>query len=123
MKLFIYYFILVLLFFSCSNKFSDKSIVGTWNYDNKLFLEEQKQFSSPKANLSEAFDVIKMVFTDNEFTSYLDKQVTIGKWKIEKDSLSMFLDNHGWKNYFYKLSNNNLIIYDRDFIIALKKEK
>ena len=114
---------MLIILFSCSNKSSNNSIVGTWNYDNELFLQEKKKFKSPKANLSEAFDVIKMVFNDNEFTSYLDKQITRGKWKIENDSLFMFLDSHGWNSYSYKLSNNSLVIYDRDFIITFKKEK
>ena len=123
MKLFINYLILLTIFFSCSSKSSNNSMIGTWNYDNELFLEEQKKFKSPKANLSEAFDVITMIFNDNRFISYLDKQITRGKWKIENDSLFMFLDKHGWNSYSYKLSSDTLVIYDRDYIIALKKEK
>ena len=84
-------------------------------------MEEQKKLESPKADLSDIFETIRMVFDSTDFISYLDNQVTKGKWKIENDSLYMFLDTHGWNKYSYKLNNNNFIIYDRDFIIALKR--
>ena len=63
-----------------------------------------------------------MIFSDSEFISYLDNQVTQGKWKIENDSLLMFLETHGWNKYIYKHINDTLIIYDRYFIITLERK-
>lgn len=117
------YFIIILIFLSCSNNINKNTLVGTWNYNRPLFLKEQENIKSPTADLSQIFQTIKMIFTNTEFTSYLDDQVTIGKWKIENDSLHMFLDNHGWNKYAYKLTDNDLVIYDREYIIALKREK
>ena len=117
------YFIIILIFLSCSNNINKNTLVGTWNYNRSLFLKEQENIKSPIADLSQIFQTIKMIFTNTEFTSYLDDQVTIGKWKIENDSLHMFLDNHGWNKYAYKLTDNDLVIYDREYIIALKREK
>ena len=117
------HFIIVIFFLSCSKESSDTSFIGTWDYSKSLFLEEQELLQSPKADLSDMFKTIQMVFNDTEFTSYLDNQITKGQWKIENDSLYMFLDNHGWKKYAYKKFNNNLLIYDRDFIIALQKKE
>jgi len=117
------YFIIILIFSSCSNNINENTLVGTWNYSESLFLKEQEIIKSPRADLSQIFQTIKMIFSNTDFTSYLDNQVTIGKWKIENDSLYMFLDNHGWNKYAYKLTDNDLVIYDREYIIALKREK
>ena len=79
-------------------------------------------FESPKFDLSDIFKKIIMVFENTDFTSYLDDQITRGQWKIENDSLYMFLDKHGWNTYFYKHIDNTLIIHDRDFIITLERK-
>jgi len=117
------YSIIILFFLSCSKDSNNNPLIGKWNYSKRLFMEEQEALESPKADLSDIFKTIQMVFNDSEFTSYLDDQITKGQWKIENDSLCMFLDDHGWKKYAYKNINGNLIIYDRDFIIALEKSK
>ena len=99
------------------------SLEGIWYYNKALFLKEQELFQSPKADLSDVFKTIKMVFDDTEFTSYLDNQITKGQWKIEDSLLHMFLKDRGWMSYRYKHSENQLVIYDREFIIALKKRE
>ena len=114
---------MILIFLSCNKSQDKNSIIGTWHYSKDLFLKEQKNLSSPKADLSDIFETITMIFNSENFTSYLDNQITKGQWKIKNDSLFMFLDKHGWNKYYYKHIDNNLIIYDRDFIIALEKEK
>ncbi len=117
-----FYFIITLLFLSCDKKEDIDTIIGEWRYSKNLFLEEQQISKSPKVDLSDIFKTITMVFETTDFISYLDDQITKGQWKIENDSLYMFLDKHGWNSYFYKHIDNTLIIYDRDFIIALKRE-
>ena len=119
---FFFYCITIFIFLSCSQKTDKNSLVGTWHYSKKIFLEEEKLLQSPKADLSDIFETIKMVFNDENFTSYLDDQITKGQWKIQNDSLYMFLENHGWNKYNYKHLNDKLVIYDRDFIIALERK-
>ena len=97
--------IIIILVFSCSQTGNINSLVGTWHYSKKLFLEEQKKLKDPKFDLSYKYKTIKMIFSDSEFISYLDNQVTQGKWKIENDSLHMFLETHGWNKYIYKHIN------------------
>ena len=118
-----FYFIIFLIFLSCSSKESKENIIGRWDYSKDLFLKEQENSKSPKVDLSDIFKTITMVFENTNFTSYLDDQITKGQWKIENDSLYMFLDKHGWNSYFYKHVRNTLIIHDRDFIIALERKK
>ena len=118
-----FYFIIFLIFLSCSRKESNENIIGRWDYSKDLFLKEQENSKSPKVDLSDIFKTITMVFENTNFTSYLDDQITKGQWKIENDSLYMFLDKHGWNSYFYKHAHNTLIIHDRDFIIALERKK
>ena len=117
-----FYFIIILIFFSCNRKENEDTIIGEWHYSKDLFLKEQKMFESPKVDLSDIFKKIIMVFESANFTSYLDDQITKGQWKIENDSLYMFLDKHGWNTYFYKHIDNTLIIHDRDFIITLERK-
>ncbi len=117
-----FYFIIILIFFSCNSKENEDTIIGEWHYSKDLFLKEQKMFESPKFDLSDIFKKIIMVFENTDFTSYLDDQITRGQWKIENDSLYMFLDKHGWNTYFYKHIDNTLIIHDRDFIITLERK-
>jgi len=117
-----FYFIIILIFFSCNRKENEDTIIGEWHYSKDLFLKEQKMFESPKFDLSDIFKKIIMVFENTDFTSYLDDQITRGQWKIENDSLYMFLDKHGWNTYFYKHIDNTLIIHDRDFIITLERK-
>tara|TARA_Y100001960_G_C14060360_1_gene534047 strand:+ start:190 stop:561 length:372 start_codon:yes stop_codon:yes gene_type:complete len=117
-----FYFIIILIFFSCNRKENEDTIIGEWHYSKDLFLKEQKMFESPKFDLSDIFKKIIMIFENTDFTSYLDDQITRGQWKIENDSLYMFLDKHGWNTYFYKHIDNTLIIHDRDFIITLERK-
>ena len=117
-----FYFIIILMFFSCNRKQNEDTIIGEWHYSKDLFLKEQKMFESPKFDLSDIFKKIIMIFENTDFTSYLDDQITRGQWKIENDSLYMFLDKHGWNTYFYKHIDNTLIIHDRDFIITLERK-
>ena len=116
------HFIIILLFLSCNKEIDEDTLIGRWHYSKELFLKEQEASSSRKVDLSDIFKTITMVFDSLEFTSYLDSQITKGQWKIQNDSLYMFLNEHGWNRYYYKCINNNLIIYDRDFIIALERQ-
>ena len=88
-----FYSIIIFIFLSCSKENNDTFLFGTWYYSKELFLEEEKLLQSPKADLSDIFKTIKMVFNDDIFISYLDDQVTKGRWKIQNDSLYMFLEN------------------------------
>ena len=111
------------MFLSCNKKTDKDTILGKWHYSKEVFLEEQKESLSPKVDLSDIFQRITMVFENTDFISYLDDQVTKGQWKIQNDSLYMFLNEHGWNKYYYKYIDNKLIIHDRDFIIALERDK
>ena len=116
------YFIIIFMCLSCNKTTSKNPLIGTWHYSKELFLEEQKLLQDFKIDLSDKYKTIKMIFNNREFISYLDNQVTKGQWKIQNDSLYMFLESHGWNRYDYKCLNDNLIIYDRDFIIALERK-
>ena len=116
------FFIIILLFLSCNKEIDENTLVGRWHYSKELFLKEQEASSSTNVDLSDIFKTITMVFDSSEFTSYLDNQITKGQWKIQNDSLYMFLNEHGWNRYYYKYIDNNLIIYDRNFIIALERQ-
>ena len=99
------------------------SLEGTWYYSRELFNQEQAVITEPKADLSYNFK-IKMTFNnEGDFTSFLDNQITKGKWKIEDDLLHMFLKDRGWLSYSYKHSGNQLVIYDREYIIALERRE
>ena len=52
------YFIIILIFLSCSDKIDKNNPIGTWNYSKELFLKEQEILQSPKSDLSDIFEIL-----------------------------------------------------------------
>ena len=132
-------FLIILLFlclflFNCdsNNKNTSNSIdiktmqhpiYGSWKFNRELFQKEQNKIKENQFNLSDIDPNIKMIFyKNNQFKSYYDNQVTKGKWKIENDLLFMDTNEMGkWKSFKFTLRANELVIFDRNYIIALTK--
>ena len=113
------FYLLCLLFISCNNSIPS-DITGTWYYNQNLYQKEIQAIDEPRYDLSESYKIIKMIFNKNgSFTSYLDKQITKGKWEIKDSLLYMTPNKNKTGIYEFKYLNNELIIYDRDFVIAL----
>ena len=98
-------------------------IYGSWKFNRELFQREQNKIKENQFNLSDIDPNIKMIFyKNNQFKSYYDNQVTKGKWKIENDLLFMDTNEMGkWKSFKFTLRANELVIFDRNYIIALTK--
>ena len=98
-------------------------IYGSWKFNRELFQKEQNKIKENQFNLSDIDPNIKMIFyKNNQFKSYYDNQVTKGKWKIENDLL--FMDTNEmckWKSFKFTIRTNELVIFDRNYIIALTK--
>ena len=132
-------FLIVLLFiclflFNCENNKQNvnnsidieavqNSIYGSWKFNRELFQKEQNKIKENQFNLSDIDPNIKMIFyKNNQFKSYYDNQVTKGKWKIENDLLFMDTNEMGkWKSFKFTIRTNELVIFDRNYIIALTK--
>ena len=132
-------FLIVLLFiclflFNCENNKQNvnnsidieavqNSIYGSWKFNRELFQKEQNKIKENQFNLSDIDPNIKMIFyKNNYFKSYYDNQVTKGKWKIENDLLFMDTNEMGkWKSFKFTIRTNELVIFDRNYIIALTK--
>ena len=113
------FYLLCLLFISCNNSIPS-DIAGTWYYNQNLYQKEIQAIDEPRYDLSESYKIIKMILNKNgSFTSYLDKQITKGKWEIIDSLLYMSPNKKKTGIYEFKYLNNELIIYDRDFVIAL----
>tara|TARA_Y100000758_G_scaffold183857_1_gene130866 strand:+ start:274 stop:642 length:369 start_codon:yes stop_codon:yes gene_type:complete len=113
------YYLLCLLLIGCNDS-TISSITGTWHYNQNLYQKEVQAIDQPRFDLSESYEIIKMIFNKNgSFTSYLDKQTTKGKWEIKDSLLYMTPNKKKTGIYEFKYLDNELIIYDRDFVIAL----
>ena len=65
-------------------------------------------------------DRIRMFFDNSgSYISYFGTQKTNGKWKIEDSFLYMKPYGLEWKPYKYEYKNNELLIYENEFLIAL----
>jgi len=116
--------------FNCENKKENNNsiidkhpICGSWKFNRELFQKEQNKIKEHQFNLSDIDPNIKMIFyKNNKFKSYYDNQVTNGIWKIENNLLYMDTNEVGkWKSFKFILRTNELVIFDRNYIIALTK--
>ena len=123
-------FFLCLFAFNCESKNENNSslidkhpICGSWKFNRELFQKEQNKIKEHQFNLSDIDPNIKMIFyKNNKFKSYYDNQVTNGIWKIENNLLYMDTNEVGkWKSFKFILRTNELVIFDRNYIIALTK--
>ena len=133
----IIYVIFFLLFSNCENSSNDNLvknnsldnlnkkeflISGHWEYSKELFLREANKSNEPMIDLSEVSTIQMKINSDKTYISYFGKQVKNGKWKINNNVLLMKRDDSSsWLEYKYTLNKNELIIFDRNYIIALKR--
>ena len=133
--------IIFIFFYSCVdkneavNKQTNKSInyklekdflLGLWIHDNELHKKVSREFIQPKANLSgpNAFGHIAMNFNqDGTYISFFDNMKYKGEWKIDKKKLYMKRDlTDDWVGYKFSLSNTELIIIDREYLMTFIKD-
>ena len=100
--------LLCLFLIGCSNNITS-SIEGTWYFSSELYQREIKTINEPQIDLSENYKIIKMVFEENgNFTSYLDKQITKGKWEVKDSLLHMIPYEKKRGIYEFKYVDNEL---------------
>ena len=119
-NIFIYiYFLLI----SCGD-LSD-NIVGIWIHNDALHRKEVTILNKPMGNLSgvKAFGQIKLIFNnDYTYKSYFDNAIYDGIWEMKDNLIYMKQGDEPWNPYDYKLNKNELIIYDREWLMAFIKE-
>ena len=107
-------------------KISNKSnlikndISGDWIHSDFLHKKTVDMLKETKANLNSAEYRIRMFFDNNgSYISYFGPQETKGKWKIEDGFLYMKPYGLEWKPYKYEYKDDELLIYENEFLIAL----
>ena len=73
-----------------------------------------------------AFGDIEMIFKkDYTYSSYFDNQYFYGVWKIEDNLLFMKRTDveNNWIGYKYELDKDNLIIFDKQWLMTFTKKK
>ena len=122
-----FFILLILLFFySCNNdSYSSNNLLGTWIHDDELHQKISLELGTEKGNLAgpNAFGEIRMVFKQNNtYISFFDNKKYSGIWKIKKNILYMKRGNGKWMPYDYNLTKDELIIFDREWLMTFTKK-